>query len=326
MSQRKTSPFALDAVEEFLRSKQAREPKTYAAYRGVLLGSDRGTKRPLGTAFAPYFQNRRLHTVTRDEVAGWFAQRVNGGAQDTKNRISKIGRAFLRFCREQGYVTQDLAGAIDRFRAGGSRKDWLEWQEVHRLIDAIPEYRLKMAASWLFFTGCRVGEAIRAQQRDVRLMTERGLYEWLIPDTKTHIPRNVWLPDTLGRYIEESRTMNRPRAEWPVLWDCEGRGFSRIENPAAPVTAKTINAALDRAAEKTGTLVKVTAHTAKHSYCTNWIHEHGDTENSMERLSRQVGTSVTVLRKTYVHARFSDADWEHIRTLGARSHPNPRGR
>jgi hypothetical protein len=38
----------------------------------------------------------------------------------------------------------------------------------------------------------------------------------------------------------------------------------------------------------------------------------------MERLSRQVGTSVAVLRQTYVRVHFTDADWEHIRTLGTR--------
>jgi len=157
-----------------------------------------------------------------------------------------------------------------------------------------------------------------AQQRDIRRIAERGLYQWSIPDTKTHLPRIVWLPDTFARFVERSRDMNTPRAEWPILWDCEGRGYARIENPAARISPKTINAALDRAAEKIGILVKVTAHTAKHTYCTNWITEMGDTENSMERLSRQVGTSVAVLRRTYVHVQFTDADWEHIRTLGNR--------
>ena len=266
MSRIRSSPFVLDAVEEFLRTKRAREPKTYAAYRGVLLGSDRGTKPPLGTPLAPSFQNRRVHTLSRDEVAIWFAQRVRGGAQDTKHRVSKNARAFLRFCREQGYTNQDLAGAIDQYRAGRGRVEWLEWSDVHRLIDAIPEYRLKMAAAWLFYTGCRVGEAINAQQRDVRRISDRGLFQWSIPDTKTHLPRNVWLPETARNLVERSREMNTPRPEWPILWDCEGRGFSRIENPAAPITAKTINAALDRATGQTGILVKVTAHTAKHTY------------------------------------------------------------
>lgn len=324
MSRARVSPFVVDAVDEFLRTKRAREPKTHAAHRGVLLGSERGTKRPLGTPLAPYFQNRRVHTLTRDEISGWFAQRVRGGAQDTKHRVSKNARAFLRFCREQGYTAHDLAGAIDSYRAGRGRVEWLEWDDVHRLIDAIPEFRLKIAAAWLFYTGCRVGEAMNAQQRDVRRIRERGLYQWSIPDTKTHIPRNVWLPDSLAYYVEQSRAMNNPRADWPLLWDCEGRGFSRVENPGAAVTAKTINAALDRAAARAGILVKVTAHTAKHTYCTNWITENGDSENSMERLSRQVGTSVAVLRHTYVHVQFTEADWEHIRTIGDRTKASGR--
>jgi hypothetical protein len=37
----------------------------------------------------------------------------------------------------------------------------------------------------------------------------------------------------------------------------------------------------------------------------------------MEKLSRQVGTSVAVLRSTYVHITLSAADWQHLKTMGA---------
>jgi hypothetical protein len=37
----------------------------------------------------------------------------------------------------------------------------------------------------------------------------------------------------------------------------------------------------------------------------------------MEKLSRQVGTSVDVLRKTYVRMTLSEADWAHLHTMGA---------
>jgi hypothetical protein len=38
----------------------------------------------------------------------------------------------------------------------------------------------------------------------------------------------------------------------------------------------------------------------------------------MEKLSRQVGTSVQVLRGTYVYLSFSDSDWMAIRGFGSR--------
>lgn len=61
----------------------------------------------------------------------------------------------------------------------------------------------------------------------------------------------------------------------------------------------------------------VTARVAKHSYCTNWIKDIGSDEYAMEKLSRQVGTSVAVLRSTYVHITLSAADWQHLKTMGA---------
>jgi hypothetical protein len=36
----------------------------------------------------------------------------------------------------------------------------------------------------------------------------------------------------------------------------------------------------------------------------------------MEKLSRQVGTSVGVLRETYVHIDIDDADWPHLNDFG----------
>ena len=37
----------------------------------------------------------------------------------------------------------------------------------------------------------------------------------------------------------------------------------------------------------------------------------------MEKLSRQVGTSVAVLRRTYVHYDLQAADWAHISDFGS---------
>jgi len=312
------SPFVVDAVEEFLRLKAARAYKTRASYSAILLGSTRGTKPTLGIPLASYFHNRRFDTVSEDEVAAWFGQRVAGGAQATKHRVSKGARAFFRFVADRGYSERNLGAAIEMFPPGGPRLEWLEWKEVHGLLGAMPEYRYRLAIAWLFWTGCRVGEACRAKQKDVQWREDVGLFQWAIPETKTHVPRLVWLPDFLANYVRESRALNKPGPTWPVLWDCSGRGFARVEDPSEPISPHTINAALERAARvAAGVHVPVTAHVARHSYCTNWIREYGSNELAMEKLSRQVGTSPTVLRQTYVHLDLRDDDWLHLKTLGA---------
>jgi integrase len=79
-----------------------------------------------------------------------------------------------------------------------------------------------------------------------------------------------------------------------------------------------INNGLEKAREAVGLSVRVTAHVARHSYCTNWIREYGKGENEMEKLSRQAGTSVAILRSTYVHISLSDSDWADIRAFGGR--------
>jgi hypothetical protein len=53
------------------------------------------------------------------------------------------------------------------------------------------------------------------------------------------------------------------------------------------------------------------------TYATNWITKHGDSEEQHGTASQQVGTSVAVLRKTYVHVQFNEADWQHIKDFGS---------
>jgi integrase len=173
-----------------------------------------------------------------------------------------------------------------------------------------------MAAAWLFFTGCRVSEACRARQHDVRWLKEAGFYQWSIDETKTHTPRIVWLPPALAEYIEQSRRENNSKSTWPVLWDCSGRGFGRNEDPSHPISPRTINSALERAADACGFTTHVTAHVAKHTYCTNWLCDAGSDEIALEKLARQVGTSVGVLRSTYIHIDLSADDWAHLRDMG----------
>jgi hypothetical protein len=64
-----------------------------------------------GTLLAANFQNRRIDTLSHDEIAQWCSQRVLGGAQATKHRVSKYARRFLSFARERGYTSVDLASA-----------------------------------------------------------------------------------------------------------------------------------------------------------------------------------------------------------------------
>jgi integrase len=312
-------PFVGEAVEEFLRIKAAREVATVASYSSILRGSERGTRKPLGLPFAVYFHNRKIGSLSHDEVATWFAQRVAGGSQAQKHKVSKGIRHFLDWAFKRGYIARDLASAVEAFRPGKPRHDWLTFDEIYRLIGAITEDRYRFAVRWLFFTGARVGEAISARHRDIRWRDEFGTYEWIIPDSKTHSSRTVLLPDELATAYRATVEANKPRPDWPVLWDSMGRGFARQEDRSAPITPKTINAALDRARDKIGLTVHLTAHVARHSFCTNWVHDQGRDDFSIERLSRQVGTSPEVLRRTYVHFDLKPDDLAAIKGFGRRS-------
>jgi integrase len=318
MKQKRT-PYVVEVVEEFLRTKAAREDSTKASYSSILLGSERGTRKPLGLPFSVYFHNRKFGSLSHDEVSIWFAQRIKNGKQATKHRVSKGARQFLNWALSRGYTTDDLASAIDPFAPGQGTRGYLSFSEVSDLLRAITENRYRFAAQWLFYTGARVGEACAARHREVRWRQELAMFEWSIPNSKTHTPRTVYLPDELAAAYRRTIATNKAEPNWPILWDSEGRGFARRESPAASITPRTINSALARARAAIDLTTPVTAHVARHSFCTCWVHEQGRNDFSLERLSRQVGTSPEVLRRTYVHFDLTPGDLAAIKAFGRAS-------
>ncbi len=311
-----TNPHLDKAIDEFLATKLALSPKTHAAYFSLLKGSKRGTKVSLGTPVGAYFHGRRARGITETQMLVCFNQRVEGGRQDTKHRMSKGMREFCTFLHDRGYTDTNIGALIPKISAGGARKDWYELKTAKLIADKVASFNLYFAILWLFLTGCRVSEAISAQQSDVKRLDD-GSYLWIIPDSKTHMPREVTLPDVLGTLLERWRAENNPRPEWPVLWGYEGRGFGKRETLTAYQTAATIRGAMARAGRAAGIYTKVTPHTAKHSYCTNWLRLHGSDERSLAQLSAQVGTSIEQLRRTYLHHTFDAVDRERIRSIGS---------
>ena len=92
-----------------------------------------------------------------------------------------------------------------------------------------------------------------------------------------------------------------------------------IENPATPISERTINNALKQAAAAIRLTTPLTAHVCKHTYCTNYVRQQGHDEFALEKLSRLVGTSVAVLRDTCVHLDLSPDDWATLRNFGNRT-------
>ena len=78
---------------------------------------------------------------------------------------------------------------------GNKAQSWLEPEDAEKLVDAAydqdPEFGLLCLT--LLYTGMRLGEAINARLRDLRL----GRALLYLPDTKTDTPRGVHLPPVL---------------------------------------------------------------------------------------------------------------------------------
>ncbi len=322
----KPNPYVIDAIEEFLSRKAPKAPKTLAAYFSLLLGSERGTE-------SHQHRIRALLSTTADVEASRRARYPSGSrnaqpeqeAQPTKHRFSKNAREFLRFLNDRGYVTDDLVAAIEPQPSGEGRIVWLSWDEVHRLLASVKPLRIRLALAWLFYTGCRLSEALSADQSDVQWHEGLQLYVWTIPRSKTHRPRVLWLPQALNPLIDESRRINRPRPSDPILWGCAGRGRADVEDTTRRIARSTLILHLEQAIADAQIHRRVTPHTAKHTYCTLWIEANGDGERSLKKLSDQVGTSVQTLRETYVHLSATPEEFEAIRHFGTKHSPPSAG-
>ena len=128
--------------------------------------------------------------------------------QARRSRV--ILRGIFELAEDDGAIDRSPAARLRLRTAPRARPYALTSQEVHRLIQAMPQRRDRLLTSVMAYGGLRIGEAIALSPGDV---SPTGLYihrsvqprhggGWLWGDTKSHQKRMVVLPPGLLSGLE----------------------------------------------------------------------------------------------------------------------------
>lgn len=175
------------------------------------------------------FKDIYVDSLTEADVAKWFSALTDNSGPGAANRCLEILRAAMRKAEDWGYRLENTNPCLAiRFNRRVMRTRHLSEQELRRLGETLAEMRNHPSQSFrtqataitlLLLTGCRSGEVLSLQWRDVR-----GA-RLLLRDSKTG-PKTVWLGDEA---VDLLRAHPRdPGVPW-VFWNPRnGKPFTGI--------------------------------------------------------------------------------------------------
>ena len=159
--------------------------------------------------FNPVFGCRYLHTLTLHDLESYLVRRQAGLVGPWQGRRLTKASVNREICRikhmlgkavEWGYLEVSPAAGIKQEREVVREADYLEVEEVRRLLAACDE-RLYPAVLMAVNTGLRWGEQMKLQWKDV----DFRLRQITLRNTKNHETRHVPMNERLAEALAEHR-------------------------------------------------------------------------------------------------------------------------
>jgi len=267
----------LASFENFLLASQleGKRPKTIQWYKEAIL------------PFLKFCQDE----VTPEKIERYSAQLFNKGLSPASidNRLRAI-RAFLNFLAREGYTEENFAKYVRKVKLPKQYPYVLTDEQVTALLKACNRKTWEGQRNYtmliLFLdTGLRLSELINLTISDLN-MNKRSM---LIRNGKGGKDREVYL----------GKTALKELAKWLSIrghFAYEDRLF--LTRQGEPLKKRHVETILERLAKKAGlTGVRVSPHTLRHTFATNFIRNGGDVFS----LQRILGHASIETCMIYVH-------------------------
>jgi integrase len=148
-----------------------------------------------------FFGHKQLSIVTTDTLRAFIIKRQGQGAESaTINRNMALLRRMLFLAQREGKIRS--VPYFPMLKEGTPRKGFLEHAQFERLLNFLPAH-LRALVIFLYFTGCRLGEArkISWDQMDLRM----GQVRLHGDQTKNAEPRTLPLPKELIEMLHQAK-------------------------------------------------------------------------------------------------------------------------
>jgi site-specific recombinase XerD len=244
-------------IADFLADLERRDgsPRTRESYGRDLAQFGRWFEGSSGEAFAP-------ERVTRSDVRDYRAHllTVEHRAPATVNRRLAALRAFFRFCRARGHVSEDPTIDVKGVTQAPRAPRWLEKREVDRLIRAVERHGSKRDLAivlTLRHTGVRVSELCGLALPDLSITERKG--ELVVRGKRRKVrvlPLNADVRRALTEYLAV-----RPVDESTALF---------IGQRGGGLKARAVEKLVEKYA-RAAQLERVTPHTLRHSFAKHLL-------------------------------------------------------
>jgi integrase len=181
------------------------------------------------------------NAVTRMMIAPWFQQLGTKGHPTANDALQELKFLYNKMIEWGWHTGNNPVVGIKKFPHSKGRKRFVQLDELEALLGSIAEEPLEFQL--IFFlclnVGCRPGEAVAMQWRDVKCWQEpdaQGLIvwrgRWSKPTTKTDLPHTIPIPSELAtRFQQLARTSE---------WIFPGQQTHNRRVKAGPVSYSTV--------------------------------------------------------------------------------------
>ena len=240
--------------------------------------------------------DHRADRISKNIVMEWYLDLTAKDLQpSTKNLILKVMKAIFKYGHDF-YDMPNPAVGLKRFKE--PKKEMVTWDpdEFRRVSECVELETYRLFFTFLYWTGCRKGEAQGLQYTDFSDDTVYIHQQWtqrrkLEPLKNDPSIRRLKLADTLRDEIR------------PLLERCDP-DHPFIFGGVKPLSASTIKWQFDHATQEAG-VKAITVHDLRHSFATNMINNDANIVAVSKYL---VHANINTTLKTYTHllARTND--------------------
>jgi len=193
--------------------------------------------------------------LDREQVRSFFVHLLDRGASSF---VVKMHVAAVRFLYERTLGMPEIVVELRYPKTPSPVPEILSGTEVFALLDALASTKLRAAVMTAYGTGLRVSEVCDLQVGDID--SKRMLIR--VRNGKGGKSRYVMLPARLLDVLREYWRRTRP--EGPYLFPTGG-------DPSKPVSKKTLETAVRKAAIAAGLTKRVTPHVLRHSFASHLL-------------------------------------------------------
>ncbi len=251
-----------------------------------------------------------LRVVDESRVRDYIARRHRQGAgAPTLQRALSAIRSFYKFLLREGAATHNPAAGVIAPRAKRKLPDALDVDRVSALLDMLPKSALDVRDRAMFelmySSGLRLAETVSLDMGDVDLndalvqVTGKGAKQRVVPVGTVACK---WLRSWLGERSTQA---------------CGHETALFVSRRGTRLTARAIQARLERWARIQGFDRPVHPHMLRHSFASHMLESSGDLR-AVQELLGHADISTTQI---YTHL-----DFQHLAEVYDRAHPRARRR